>query len=112
VTTANTEKSKAQGSSQPNQNEEYQLKVSKAIATKSARIQVLEDEIRSLENDLYDEENKRYSRRYYSDGRWSYRAGGVSRAPIVREKLDEKRGELSILKQQVATLEVELESMR
>jgi len=115
VTTASTENPKVQGSGQsgqPNQNEEYRLKASKAVAAKSARIQLLEDEIRSLENDLYNEENKKYSRRYYSNGRWSYGAGGVSRAPIVREKINEKRGELSILKQQVATLQVELDSMR
>ena len=64
------------------------------------------------DEDNTDEENKKYSRRYYSNGRWSYGAGGVSRAPIVREKINEKRGELSILKQQVATLQVELDSMR
>ncbi|MEY5013456.1 MAG: hypothetical protein RLY69_1171 [Verrucomicrobiota bacterium] len=94
------------------QNEEYRLKVTKAIATKNARIGILEDEIRSLEYDVEAEENKRYNRSYYRNGRWVYGAGGVSRAPILREKVNQKRSELSILKQQVATLEVELGSLR
>ena len=94
------------------QNEEYRLKVTRAIATKSARIGVLEDEIRSLERDVTSEEDKKYSRRYYRDGRWSYGAGGVSRAPILREQVNQKRSELGVLKQQVAALRVELDSMR
>jgi hypothetical protein len=94
------------------QADEYRLKVTKAIATKSARIEVLEDEIRTLERDVANEEDKKYSRRYYRDGRWSYGAGGVSRAPILREQVNEKRSELGVLKQQVSALRVELDSLR
>jgi hypothetical protein len=55
VEAAIVERSEVQKSGQA---EEYRLKVLKAIATKSARIQVLEDEIRSLESDVEREENK------------------------------------------------------
>lgn len=107
---AKVEKSEFQKTGQA---EEYRLKVSKAIATKSARIQVLEDEIRSLESDVEREENKKYNRpRYYRDGRWVYGSGGISRAPEFRKKLEAKRQEYGVLKQQVATLQVELDSMR
>jgi cell division protein FtsB len=110
VEAAKVERSEVQKTGQA---EEYQLKVSKAIATKSARIQVLEDEIRSLESDVEREENKKYNRpQYYRDGRWVYGPGGISRAPEFRKKLEAKRQEYGVLKQQVATLEVELESMR
>jgi hypothetical protein len=110
VEAAKVERSEVQ---KTGQNEEYRLKVSKAIATKSARIQVLEDEIRSLESDVAREESKKYNRpQYYRDGRWVYGPGGISRAPEFRKKLEAKRQEYGVLKQQVATLEVELESMR
>jgi hypothetical protein len=110
VEAAKVERSEVQKTGQA---EEYRLKVSKAIATKSARIQVLEDEIRSLESDVEREENKKYNRpQYYRDGRWVYGPGGISRAPEFRKKLEAKRQEYGVLKQQVATLEVELESMR
>jgi hypothetical protein len=110
VEAAKVERSEVQKTGQA---EEYRLKASKAIATKSARIQVLEDEIRSLESDVEREENKKYNRpQYYRDGRWVYGPGGISRAPEFRKKLEAKRQEYGVLKQQVATLEVELESMR
>ncbi|MEY5019047.1 MAG: hypothetical protein RLZ22_135 [Verrucomicrobiota bacterium] len=96
------------------QTDEYRVKVTKAIATKSARIEVLEDEIRSLEGDVAAEESKKYYNRgyYRNDGRWIRNAGGVSRAPILREQVNEKRSELGVLKQQVAALRVELDSLR
>jgi hypothetical protein len=104
------EKSEAQSIGQA---EEYRLKVTKAIATKSARVDVLEDEIRSLESDVEREENKKHNRpQYYRNGRWVYGPGGVSRAPEFRKKLEVKRQEYGVLKQQVATLQVELDSMR
>lgn len=107
---AKVEKSEFQKTGQA---EEYRLKVSKAVATKSARIQVLEDEIRSLESDVEREENKKYNRpQYYRDGRWVYGPGGISRAPEFRKKLEAKRQEYGVLKQQVAMLQVELDSMR
>ena len=112
MTTADVGSPNVQGVRQPGQKEEYRLKVTKAIATKSARIQVLEDEIYSLENDLVREDNKKYNRSYYSNGRWRYGTGGVSRAPIIREQLTEKRQECSTLKQQVGALRAELDSMR
>ena len=111
VEAAKVERSEVQ---KTGQNEEYRLKVSKAIATKSARIQVLEDEIRSLESDVAREESKKYNNGgyYRHDGRWIPNAVGISRAPEFRKKLEAKRQEYGVLKQQVATLEVELESMR
>jgi hypothetical protein len=111
VEAAKVERSEVQKTGQA---EEYQLKVSKAIATKSARIQVLEDEIRSLESDVAREESKKYNNGgyYRHDGRWIPNAVGISRAPEFRKKLEAKRQEYGVLKQQVATLEVELESMR
>ena len=112
MTTTDVASPNVQGMNQPGQKEEYRLKVTKAIATKSARIQVLEDEIHSLENDLVREDNKKYNRSYYSNGRWRYGTGGVSRAPIIREQLNEKRQECSTLRQQVGALRVELDSMR
>lgn len=94
--------------------EEYRLKVTKAIATKSARIDVLEDEIRSLESDVAREESKKYNHGgyYRHDGRWISNSIGISRAPEFRKKLESKRQEYGILKQQVAALQVELDSMR
>jgi hypothetical protein len=111
VKAAKVERSEVQKTGQA---EEYRLKVSKAIATKSARIQVLEDEIRSLESDVAREESKKYNNGgyYRHDGRWIPNAVGISRAPEFRKKLEAKRQEYGVLKQQVATLEVELESMR
>jgi hypothetical protein len=111
VEAAKVERSEVQKTGQA---EEYRLKVSKAIATKSARIQVLEDEIRSLESDVAREESKKYNNGgyYRHDGRWIPNAVGISRAPEFRKKLEAKRQEYGVLKQQVATLEVELESMR
>jgi hypothetical protein len=111
VEAAKVERSEVQKTGQA---EEYRLKVSKAIATKSARIQVLEDEIRSLESDVEREESKKYNNGgyYRQAGRWIPNAVGISRAPEFRKKLEAKRQEYGVLKQQVATLEVELESMR
>ena len=111
IEAAKVEKSEAQKTGVA---EEYRLKVAKAIATKSARIQVLEDEIRSLESDVAREESKKYNNGgyYRHDGRWIPNAIGISRAPEFRKKLDAKRQEFSVLKQQVATLQVELDSMR
>jgi hypothetical protein len=111
VEAAKVERSEVQKTGQA---EEYRLKVSKAIATKSARIQVLEDEIRSLESDVAREESKKYNNGgyYRHDGRWIPNAVGISRAPEFRKKLEAKRQEYGVLKQQVAMLQVELDSMR
>jgi hypothetical protein len=112
VEAAKVERSEVQKTGQA---EEYRLKASKAIATKSARIQVLEDEIDSLEEQIRRDEYEKNNPEGYYDRNGNFRRariGGISRIPELQKKLNEKRQVYGVLKQQVATLEVELESMR
>ena len=112
VEAAKVERSEVQKTGQA---EEYRLKVSKAIATKSARIQVLEDEIDSLEEQIRRDEYEKNNPEGYYDRYGNFRRariGGISRIPELQKKLNEKRQEYGVLKQQVATLQVELDSMR
>ncbi|MGA0854503.1 MAG: hypothetical protein ACO3RK_06785, partial [Luteolibacter sp.] len=96
------------------QMEDYRNKIMKAIAIKNARIRALEDEICSIEYNIAPEESKKYSLGgYYRFSGYGLRnAGAVSRAPIICEQVNQRRSELRILKQQVATLKVELDSLR
>ena len=112
VEAAKVERSEVQKTGQA---EEYRLKVSKAIATKSARIQVLEDEIDSLEEQIRRDEYEKNNPEGYYDRYGNFRRariGGISRIPELQKKLNEKRQEYGVLKQQVAMLQVELDSMR
>lgn len=110
VEVAKAEKSEVQKTDQA---EEYRLKVTKAIATKSARIEVVADEINSLEEQIERDEYEKNNPNYYYDryGNYRRRIGGISRIPELQKKLNEKRQEYSVLKQQVAMLKVELDSM-
>jgi hypothetical protein len=112
VEAAKVERSEVQKTGQA---KEYRLKVSKAIATKSARIQVLEDEIDSLEEQIRRDEYEKNNPEGYYDRNGNFRRariGGISRIPELQKKLNEKRQEYGVLKQQVAMLQVELDSMR
>ncbi len=105
-TSAATAETRTQNAAQ-----ERRAKLARNLAIYDERIAVLEDEVRHLENDLAGEQNavyhRSYRRHYYGDRT----IGGVSKAPIVRQKLEEKRSQLSVLRQQAAALRADLNSL-
>jgi chromosome segregation ATPase len=84
----------------------YRKKVMMTLASKEARISSLQGEIYDLEREIQNEEDKKIHRREYYR-----RIGGISRAPILRQDVANKRQEITTLNQQVAALRVELDSI-
>lgn len=74
----------------------------KNLAIMNARVRQLRSEIGSLQSELRADGRATYLNRF--DGN----IGGISRAPQIREKLEDKREELSSARQKIAAIEEEL----